>query len=350
MKKLFEEDENGMRNTEKARIIMTIIPFVLIIIILAISLIVNSFKRNRDEQDIQTVSGEKGTENGTENEAENEAENKIVPSTPLPYPTREPVEEEKEILMLPSPTPYKEIMEADRVDYSRVEFNVEDQLKELMYYFADGNQAAMDDLTNLERFRAMSWKLSGTKEFYYFGDTDANGLPDGVGIAVYADNQYYYGEWKDGVRSGMGTWIHYHVRLTQAGSGTKAGTGDIYTYHQYQGSWEGDLPQGEGAEHYEYDISLLQPNVGYNTNLIGNYAKGLVNGEFYITNIYSDGNMKEWYAQAEKGSWIYQNDSKDKVGRRPVQVEDRDPNNYIWMYPKDNINIGVRCIISKVLP
>ena len=94
-------------------------------------------------------------------------------------------------------------------------------------------------------------------------------------------------------------------------------------------------------------MTLLKERVSYTANLIGSYAAGKVNGEFYLTNIYSDGNTKEWYADAVNGSWVYQNDDKDTNGRKPVFVEDRNPDNYIWMSPKENVNIGVACLISS---
>ena len=242
--------------------------------------------------------------------------------------------------MIPSPTPYKEIMEAGKTDYSKVKFNKDVQLQEMMAYWEDNNQQALDDLAKLDRYIAMSWQLKGTTDFYYCGDVNGNGQPEGKGIAVYADNQYYYGDWKNGVRSGAGTWIHYHIHHTE-------NTKDIYTYHQYAGGWENDLPEGEGSEHYEYNLALLEERVGYDANLIGSYSQGLVHGDFYITNIYADESAKEWNASAEHGSWIYLNENKDKKGNRTVHVEISDPDNYIWMHPKDNVNIGVLCLISK---
>ncbi|MBQ8598453.1 MAG: hypothetical protein IJ409_11760 [Lachnospiraceae bacterium] len=343
MKKLFDEEDEELNHEEKAKILVTIIPFVLIILILAITLMVNGIRNNKAK--------EAGTEDLQQSimdyaDSNNEQEAEDIPT---PEPTQQPagertpeptpVKEEAEPSAAPTASPYKPAMSTN-VDYSKVEYDKDEQLAEFMYYWEDGNQKALDDLANLERFLAMSWDLRGTKDFFYYGERNADGKPHGTGIAVYADNQYYYGGWSNGVRSGEGSWMHYHIHTT-------VNKTDLYTYHQYTGFWANDLPEGEGSEHYEYDMSLLKENIGYNTNLIGSYQKGLVHGEFYMTNIYSDGNMKEWYASAENGSWIYQSDTKDSMGRRPVQVEDRNPDNYIWMYPKDNKGIGVDCLISS---
>lgn len=337
MKKDYDFDEEA---SDKVKILIKVIPIVLIIVILGVSLLVSSIKNKKEEanaEDLQESimnyadSNLSGNDTDEINQAAKESEKPSATAAATAVP------EEK---TGPTPTPQKEIMDSKKVDYSKVTFHKEEQLAEMMSYWADNNQKALDDLVHLERFLAMSWKLSGTKDFYYYGDTDGNGQPNGTGIAVYADNQYYYGEWRNGVRSGNGTWMHYHIHTT-------ANKNDLYTYHQYTGSWKNDLPDGEGSEHYDYMVEMLKENVGYNNNLIGSYSKGLINGEFYLTNIYSDKNTKEWYATAENGSWVYQNENKDSKGRRPVQVEDRNDENFIWLLPRDNINIGVPCLISK---
>lgn len=344
MKKMFDEDETEYPESDKARVLIKVIPFVLIILVLAVTLIVNGIKKSNDDQtdELQKSIMEYA-------DANKSVETSANAETASPFPaaqekikeeTGEEAEEEIKDAVMPSPTPYKEVMETVKTDYSKVKFDKDEQLKEMMTYWEDNNQKALDDLANLERFIAMSWKLKGTSDFYYYGAVNGNGVPEGKGIAVYADNQYYYGDWKAGVRSGNGTWIHYHIHQLE-------NTKDLYTGHQYTGGWNNDLPDGEGSEHYDYDQALLKKGIGYNTNLIGSYSKGLVDGEFYLTNLYSDGSTKEWNAKAENGSWVYQSNTKDKKGNRTVYVEVQNPDNYVWMQPKENINIGVACLISK---
>ena len=337
-----------MKKEEKAKILITVIPFVLIILILAITLLVSGIKNaalKRDNEELQESIKEYADSNLTEKREESpesedamSAANLLVPQEqndgePEDGAASQPGEADKG-----QATGQKNVsgqaadagggtvsgqdvqhgqgvMEYNRVNYDKVTFDKDEQLKEMMTYWADNNQKALDDLAGLERFMAMSWRLRGTKDFYY------------------------YGQWVNGARNGNGTWIHYHFHVTQDNK-------DIYTYHQYTGSFKNDLPDGEGSEHYDYNTELFEENVGYNTNLIGTYKEGLVDGEFYLTNLYSDGNVKEWYGNASGGSWIYQNENKDPKGRRPVLVEDRNPDNYIWLSPSENRNIGVRCLIS----
>lgn len=347
MKKLFDEDETEIQNMDKAKILVSVIPVVLIVIILAITLIVNSNKKDTPKEDdlqqsimdyaddampsnsdsVSETSGKDDEESDTDEKAGQEE-------------SSDSKEEDSSQTEAPSPTPYQQIMDTDKVDYSKISFDKDEQLKEMMTYWADNNQKALDDLANLDRFKAMSWKLRDSSDFYYYGDKNAAGLPDGTGIAVYADNQYYYGEWKNGLRSGNGTWIHYHIHNT-------ANKSDLYLYHQYTGSWANDLPDGEGSEHYDYDTTLFQDNMIYCTNLIGSYSAGLIDGEFYMTSTDANENYKEWNASAENGSWSFLSDKRDSVGRGPVYVSVKDSNNYFWMLPKENKNIGVPCLISK---
>lgn len=325
------QEEMSRAHWERARILVKIIPFVLIIAVLAITLLVDQAGGHQDDSGEAPVEEAMSVESDTVPSRE-QSENEI-PKTPVPE--QEPVQTAEP--ENPTPTPYQEIME--EVDYSKVKFSTQEQLAEMMFYWESNNQQALDDLANLDHFKAMSWHLSGTEEFYYYGDTNAGGQPHGKGIAVYADNQYYYGDWKDGKRNGGGTWIHYHMHL-------KPSNTDIYTYHQYAGLWKNDLPDGEGSEHYDMNSEALIENQYYNTNLIGSYSEGLIDGEFYITTIEKNNNIKEWDAQADHGAWIYQNNSKDRKGNRTVQVEIQNPDNYIWMNPKDNHDIGIPCLIT----
>lgn len=326
-----ENDNDKLTKEEKIQILVKIIPIVLIIVILLITLAVKSVSNRKD-------SGESSDQALTTQMPQEDALTDVLEGSPVPTimeikPTALPNDSS-------SPTPYKEVMESESADYSKVTFHTEEQLKEMMTYWEDGNQKALDDLANLDRFKAMSYQLKGTKKFFYYGDKNVNGNPDGKGIAVYADNQYYYGEWKNGVREGKGTWIHYHIHLTKQ-------TNDLILYHQYVGDFVQDLPDGKGQEHYDYHTELFQKGVAYNTNYLGTYQKGLLNGDFYITSLYADGDIKDWNATAKEGKLIYQHKNKDSKGRGPVMVDTSNPDNYIWMSEKENQNLGVVCYISE---
>lgn len=228
----------------------------------------------------------------------------------------------------------------DSENLSTVKIDLSRQMSEMKGYWEAGNMEAVEDLAYLPRYRAASEQLSGTTKYYYFGDTDGSDRPNGKGLAMYTDNQYYYGEWKNGVRSGSGMWIKYYIYDKNA----KA-VNSLYLQHSYSGNWSNDLPYGDGAEHYDFIEENMEPKVGYNRNFIGNFKNGLYHGEMYITNYYSDGNIKEWSGTAQDGVWQPLGE-KDKKGQYPVIVELTNIENYQWMAEKKNINNGVDGLIS----
>ncbi len=357
-----EEGEDRYPGIDKAKIFTMILPFVLIILVLAVSLLVSRVKKggdssdslqesimeyadgNREEQSSVPALAMDSASTSPKGEGQGDTQKEDMPKDPTDE-TGQAQEGAKTggdgaDIDIPSasPTPFKETMLAGKKDYSKVEFHSEEQLRDMMAYWEDNNQKAINDLVYLDHYIAMSFNLRGTDKFYYYGDTNGQGQPNGKGIAVYADNRYYYGDWANGAKSGNGTWMHYHIHFTK-------NTNDLYTYHHYTGSWLNDLPDGEGSEHYEYDMSLVKGTDGYLTNRIGSYKAGLVDGEFYLITAYANGDSKEWDAVAENGSWTYQSDSKDKKGNRTVYVDRADPNNYFWMHPKNNVDIGIPCLI-----
>lgn len=334
--KNFLDDPDDLQNErmtkeDKIQILIKIVPILLIILILLITLLVNHVKKqNTAEEKEDAVSTEILLPSPSAEITDQVADDGMEDDKTSSFSEEETESPES----TPSPSP-EEVF-----DYSKVEFDTQTQLEEMMGYWKDGNQAALDDLANLERFRAMSYQLKGTTAFNYAGDVNEQGEPHGTGIAVYADNQYYYGEWKNGKRDGEGKWMHYHIHAS-------ASYKDVILYHQYSGSFKDDLPDGEGAEHYDLNTELFEGNNRYYTNLIGAYSKGLYHGEFYLITSGNNDDYEEWEGTAENGSFVYCSDQKDGNGRRPVVTDVADENNYIWMSDKENRNLGVKCYISK---
>lgn len=254
--------------------------------------------------------------------------------------TPEPEEEEEEITGTPAPE--GPVMEESKTkDYSKIRFDMKRNLSEMESYFKDDNPEALRDLAHLDRYIAMSWSLKDTSEFYYYGDVNAEGEPDGYGIAVYADNEYYYGEWKDGLRSGGGKWIHFHIHNVKDHK-------DIITYHQYVGTFANDLPNGAGQDHYEYDLTKAAEQERFITNYICSYKDGLIDGDVYCTTMSADGEYVDWNGKAKKGSFEYISEARDKKKRGPVLSDRENPDNYLWMSAYENQEIGVKNYISPV--
>ena len=232
------------------------------------------------------------------------------------------------------------VMELDVKNYSKVKYDTKSNLMELEDYFNQGNWEAVDDLVHLDRFIAMSYEFRGTDEFAYYGDVDSSGEPNGKGVAVYADNKYYFGDWKNGVRSGNGTWVHFHIHL-------KTNYTDVITYHQYVGEFRNDYPEGQGQDHYEYDPIIMQDNKWYITNYMGEFKKGLIDGAMYCTATDKNGSYCDYNGTAENGSFEYISEARDKNNRGPVLIGAENSDNYIWMSEKENRFIGVIAYNSK---
>ncbi|MBE5825579.1 MAG: hypothetical protein E7307_02985 [Butyrivibrio sp.] len=221
--------------------------------------------------------------------------------------------------------------------YKGVQYNVYEQLKELSGYWSEGNMEAVRDLVHLERFEAMSYSLEGSNSFYYYGEMDSESLPNGTGLAVYANDQYYYGQWVNGVRSGDGTWFSFYPGYSNY----------VVTEHMYSGQWSMDKPGGKGQEHYDYNPGHMNSMDIYLQNIIGVFSDGLYNGNMYVITVDNNGTTTEWDGICSKGNWqAVRNANKDDKGRIPVLSSRLNQDNHIYMTEDGAGGNGVSGIIS----
>ena len=221
--------------------------------------------------------------------------------------------------------------------YQYVQYDINSQLQEMSTYWAEGNEEAVRDLAHLERFEAMSYSLKGTADFYYFGDLDDQGRPSGKGLAVYADDQYYYGDWAEGVRSGQGSWFAFYPLYSNY----------VVTEHMYSGSWSGDKPNGEGQEHFDYNPEFMNLQDVYLQNAIGSYENGLYNGDMYIINVDKNGDTDEWLGTCHAGTFDRVNGmANDKKGNVPVLKMRQNEKTLFYMAESKNKNLGVKGLIT----
>lgn len=221
--------------------------------------------------------------------------------------------------------------------YGSMKVDIEAQLQELFRYWGDGNMDAVRDLVHLDRFETVSYSLKGSKDYYYFGDKNSSGQPNGTGVAVYANDQYYYGQWVNGMRSGEGTWISFYPSYSD----------NVVKEHLYTGQWSDDFPNGQGQEHYDYHIERMKKDDTYIQNAIGGFAGGFYNGEMYIISIEKNEKTTEWIGQCTSG--IFEqvlNTMTDKKGRLAVLSERENFDHHFYMFEKDTKNHGVSGIIS----
>ncbi len=228
----------------------------------------------------------------------------------------------------------------DVEDESDVSYTKEYILNEALPYFADNNQDAIWDLVHLKRYVKLSEELEDTDSYYYQGEVDSEGHPDGEGLAIYEQNSYYYGEWSHGVRSGQGTWYRFYINQKN-----KQNAMGKYMAHSYSGTWEDNLPNGQGAEHYEVDISKLPAHDRILQNVVGNFTDGLYDGEMYANTVDYTGNVEEWNGVAVKGVFNLWRDMS-AIGECSVWQKKDDSSVCMDIDKSENKNQGIRELLK----
>lgn len=228
----------------------------------------------------------------------------------------------------------------DIEDENDVAYTKEFILNEALPYFADNNQDAIWDLAHLKRYVKLSAGLEGTNQYYYMGGVNSNGRPEGRGLAIYEKNSYYYGDWSDGIRSGEGVWFKFYI-----GQKDEDNAMGKYMAHSYSGSWANDLPNGQGAEHYDVDTSKLQVRERILQNVVGNFNNGLYDGELYANTVDYTGNVEEWSGITEKGVFQLWRDMS-AIGECSVWQKVDDSSLYMDIDKSENKNQGLKELLK----
>lgn len=229
----------------------------------------------------------------------------------------------------------------DVEDENDVSYTKEFILNEALPYFADNNQEAIWDLAHLRRYVKLSEGLKGTGNYYYTGDVNGSGRPDGMGLAIYEDNSYYYGGWSNGARSGHGTWFRFYI--SEKSSRNAMGR---YMAHSYAGEWADDLPNGQGAEHYEVDLARMQGGERILQNVVGGFVDGLYDGTLYGYTINNIGTREEWDGVADKGTFELWRDMS-AIGECSVWRNKEDHTLCLDIDKSENRNQGIRELWKK---
>ena len=282
-----EQREGILQKAVTTRVLLGIIAVLLIFILVLLTIVVSSRKNRQEETDSdlqQTITDYAKEQQEMEEQVLSEEEKKPAVEQTVPEETEEEEEEESE------PEEEEEPVSADN-EKTAIVVDVEDEndeaytkefiLKEAYPYFADNKQDAIWDLAHLKRYVKLSKGLEGTGDYYYQGDVDGEGKPHGKGLAIYEKNSYYFGDWSHGVRSGKGTWFRFYINQKN-----KNNAMGVYMSHIYSGDWADNLPNGEGAEHYDVDISKLTSTKGRMLqNVVGPFKNGLYNGDMYANTV-----------------------------------------------------------------
>lgn len=209
----------------------------------------------------------------------------------------------------------------------------EHTLQELRGFWESVGEDALKDLWLLERYQKMFVQLDKTddREFFYSGDKNDQGLPEGRGIAVYGGYRLYLGEWKNGRREGAGDWYQFYPE----------DSGSVVSVHAYTGGWKDDLPCGEGNDRYEYYTEKMDDVSHYPLNVIGNFTDGLYDGEMYVVLKRSEEIVENWYGTCVRGVWQPVSGGGDLKGKIPALYREDDPETVITILTRLNSGYGV---------
>ena len=342
-----EQREGILQKAVTTRVLLGIIAVLLIFILVLLTIVVSSRKNRQEETDSdlqQTITDYAKEQQEMEEQVLSEEEKKPAVEQTVPEETEEEEEEESE------PEEEEEPVSADN-EKTAIVVDVEDEndeaytkefiLKEAYPYFADNKQDAIWDLAHLKRYVKLSKGLEGTGDYYYQGDVDGEGKPHGKGLAIYEKNSYYFGDWSHGVRSGKGTWFRFYINQKN-----KNNAMGVYMSHIYSGDWADNLPNGEGAEHYDVDISKLTSTKGRMLqNVVGPFKNGLYNGDMYANTVDYIGTVQEWDGIAQEGGFTLWRDMS-AIGECSVWRNKDDHSLCLDIDKSENKNQGIRELLK----
>ena len=335
------------QKTTITKILLAVIAVLLIIILILLTIVAGRRNRGMEaDSDLQQSITDYADQ---QLEADEQTLTEQEPPAPVEEPEtqeEEPEEEDgdKEEEEPAEPAPADEDKTAvviDIEDENDEAYTKEFILKEAYPYFADNNQDAIWDLAHLKRYVKLSKGLEETGEYYYQGDVDGDGKPHGTGLAIYEKNSYYFGQWNHGERSGTGTWYRYYISQRN-----KENAMGVYMSHSYAGEWKDNLPNGQGAEHYDVDISKLEPTRKIMIqNVVGNFTDGLYDGEMYANTTDYIGNVQEWDGIAKNGVFTLWRDMS-AIGECSVWRYREDKNICLDIDKSENKNQGIRELLK----
>lgn len=338
-----ETQENLFQKPVTTKILLGVIAVLLICILVLLTLVVNNRQNRQDKADgdlQQSITDYAKEQQELEEQVLTEPEDKPEADEPAPEKKDEEQEEQPEEEPV-SADDEKTAIVVDIEDENDEAYTKEFILKEAYPYFADNKQDAIWDLAHLKRYVKLSKGLEGTGDYYYQGDVDSEGKPHGTGLAIYEKNSYYFGEWSHGVRNGKGTWFRFYINQRN-----KTNANGIYMSHSYSGDWADNLPNGEGAEHYDVDISKLAPTQGrILQNVVGPFKDGLYNGDMFAYTVDYTGNVQEWDGIAKEGVFTLWRDMS-AIGECAVWRYMDDHSICLDIDKSENKNQGIRELLK----
>ena len=157
-------------------------------------------------------------------------------------------------------------------------------------------ELAMDTLFQSEHWDDLVWD-----EALYFGDCDADGVGNGIGIGiqkVFGSKGAMIGLWKNGVWEGnCAAWQGERGNSTRKRDGVEY-SGTFYRDTVYQGEWKDGEPAGpinmKQTYHTVYEGHDEFNNKNYKDGTL-NFTDGKAQGNTIITQYYYSESKQDWY-------------------------------------------------------
>lgn len=163
-----------------------------------------------------------------------------------------------------------EALMAEEAERLAIEQERAEMLEPLIPLFEAGDYDSLKDTLRTDEYISFSDEVIGDTS-YYCGEYDEINKRNGIGLAVYENGYYYYGEFKDDVRSGHGI-------LMRASYSESSSIGSFI----FEGEWADDAPNGQGSATSNYYKDRISASDFAQKVISGNYTNGYEDGDMTL--------------------------------------------------------------------
>ena len=164
----------------------------------------------------------------------------------------------------------EEAAAAELAEQQALEAERESLLSPLISLFIAKDYDGIKDLVRTDEYIAMADEVIGDASFYC-GDRDDAGNRNGVGVAIYENGYYYYGDFVNNVREGNGIWMRaVYSDASAIGS------------YIFEGEWSNDAPNGSGTATSNFYKDKISSDEMIKQVIKGSYSNGLEEGSMSL--------------------------------------------------------------------
>jgi len=162
-------------------------------------------------------------------------------------------------------------------------------LEPLVSLFEEKEYDDIKDILRSDEYVAFSEEVIGDTS-YYCGNYDENNMRTGIGMALYENGYYYYGNFDNNMRNGQGILF----RATYADSSS---IGSFI----FEGQWVDDKPNGQGSATSNYYKDRISASDFATKVITGNYTDGLEDGDMTLVGTTKSGSKNTFSYKASAG-------------------------------------------------